>query len=76
MQLCVVHQIRNAAKFVSFKDRKEFCRDMRPIYSAPAGEAAEQALDEFSAKWGGRYPTSVASWKTTGLYLGRFLSSP
>jgi len=75
MQLCVVRQIRNATKFVSFKDRKEFCRDVRPIYSAPASEAAEQALDEFSAKWGDRYPTSAASWKNNWP-LGAWIERP
>jgi len=35
VQLCVVHQIRNVTKFVSYKDRKPFCADMRGIYAAP-----------------------------------------
>ena len=47
VQLCVVHQVRNATKFVSFKDRKPFCASMRPIYTAPTIEAAELALNQF-----------------------------
>jgi len=62
VQLCVVHQIRNATKFVSYKDRKSFCADMRPIYTAPTVEAAQLAFDRFADKWKGRYPMSVASW--------------
>ena len=52
VQLCVVHQIRNATKFVSFKDRKPFCADMRPIYTAPTSEAAALALQRFEQIWG------------------------
>jgi putative transposase len=62
VQLCVVHQIRNATKFVSYKDRKSFCADMRPIYTAPTVEAAQLAFDRFAEKWQDRYPMSVASW--------------
>lgn len=46
-QICVVHQIRNATKYVVWKDRKSFAKDMKPIYSAPTKEAAEAALKDF-----------------------------
>ncbi len=39
VQLRVVHQIRDATKFVSYKDRKAFCADMRPIYTAPTNRS-------------------------------------
>lgn len=76
VQLCVVHQIRNATKFVSFKDRKVFCADMRPIYTAPTIEAAELALQEFAAKWEARYPMSVASWRNNWGPLTTFFTYP
>lgn len=76
VQLCVVHQIRNATKFVSFKDRKAFCADMRPIYTAPTLEAAELALLEFDEKWGARYPMSIASWKNNWNRLTTFFKYP
>ena len=76
VQLCVVHQIRNATKFVSFKDRKAFCADMRPIYTAPTSEAAELALERFEAAWGGRYPMSVASWRNHWDGLTAFFKYP
>lgn len=76
VQLCVVHQIRNATKFVSYKDRKEFCADMRPIYTAPTIEGAELAFDAFSGKWGGRYPMSVASWSRNWADLTTFFKYP
>jgi transposase-like protein len=76
VQLCVVHQVRNATKFVSYKDRKAFCADMRLIYTAPSVAAAELALEEFAKKWGGRYPMSVASWRKNWARLTTFLKYP
>jgi transposase-like protein len=76
VQLCVVHQIRNATKFVSFKDRKAFCASMRPIYTAPNVEAAELALERFADSWGARYPMSVASWRTHWDGLTAFFKYP
>jgi putative transposase len=76
VQLCVVHQIRNATKFVSYKDRKPFCAAMRPIYTAPTVEAAALALDRFAEAWGARYPMSVASWRTHWDGLTAFFKYP
>lgn len=76
VQLCVVHQIRNATKFVSYKDRKSFCKSMRPIYTAPTIEAAELALHEFERTWGNRYPMSVASWRNHWDGLTTFFKYP
>lgn len=76
VQLCVVHQIRNATKFVSYKDRKPFCADMRHIYTAPTVEAAELALSELAAKWEPRYPMSIASWRNNWGLLTTFLKYP
>lgn len=49
-QICVVHQIRNACKYIVGKDRKEFSADMEHIYTAPTKQAAEQALNDFAGK--------------------------
>jgi putative transposase len=76
VQLCVVHQIRNATKFVSYKDRRTFCAGMRPIYTAPTIEAAELALQEFERAWGHHYPMSVASWRNHWDGLTTFLKYP
>ena len=76
VQLCVVHQVRNATKFVSYKDRRPFCAAMRPIYTAPNVEAAELALDRFEQAWGVRYPMSVASWRRNWDGLTAFFKYP
>jgi transposase-like protein len=76
VQLCVVHQIRNATKFVPYQDRKKFCADMRPIYTSPTIDAAELALLELEEKWGKKYPMSVASWKANWVLLTAFYKYP
>lgn len=76
VQLCVVHQIRSATRFVPWKDRKPFCADMRQIYTAPTLEAADVALDALEKTWGKRYPMAIASWRNHWQYLSTFFRYP
>ena len=62
-QRCIVHQVRNTMKYVSDKDRKPFCADLKTIYQAPTEEKALEALGQVTEKWGGKYPNSMKSWK-------------
>ena len=64
IQTCVVHLIRNTVKYVSYKDRKEICQDLKPIYKAPSLQAAENAMANFRDKWGPIYPGAVRLWET------------
>lgn len=76
VQLCIVHQIRNSTKFLAFKDRKAFCKDLKDIYGATTIEAAEQALRNVDEKWGNKYPASIASWKNNWERLTAFFRYP
>lgn len=75
-QICVVHQIRNACRFVPFKDKKEFAADMKEIYTAPNREAASMALDQLEAKWGKKYGYAIKSWRDNWTELTAFLDFP
>jgi len=75
-QICVVHQIRNSAKYVVWKDKKEFARDMKLIYTAPTREAAESALKDFDNKWHGKYAYAVKSWYKNWEELSLFFDFP
>jgi transposase-like protein len=55
VQKCIVHQVRTSTKYVNYKDRKEFCKDMKEIYTAPNEEAGLDALDRFEENWGNKY---------------------
>lgn len=62
-QRCIVHQVRNTMRYVSDKDRKPFCADLKTIYQAPTEEKALEALEHVTEKWGGKYPNSMKSWR-------------
>jgi transposase-like protein len=51
VQLCIVHMIRNSTRFVSYKDLKKVCADLKAVYSAPTEESGRNALEEFGKKW-------------------------
>lgn len=63
IQLCIVHMVRNALRYVPAKDMKAVARDLKSIYNAPTREAAEQTLDDFSEKWSSKYPNIEKSWR-------------
>ena len=62
VQLCIVHLVRNALNFVSFKDRKAVASDLKSVYQAATLQAAETALAEFADAWDDRYPMIAKSW--------------
>lgn len=75
-QICIVHQIRNACKYVVWKDRKAFISDMKNIYTAPNKQAAEQALNDFEQKWATKYGYAIKSWKDNWDELTVFFEFP
>lgn len=75
-QICVVHQIRNACKYVVWKDRKQFTADMKYIYNVPTKQAAELALNDFAQKWEAKYSYSIKSWRENWDELTVFFDFP
>src|SRR5690554_314891 len=75
-QICVVHQIRNACKYVAYKNRRAFSNDMKSIYNAPNEEAALMALKDLSNKWGKQYPYAIKGWENNWDNLTTFLEFP
>lgn len=61
-QRCIVHQIRTSLKFVSYKDYKEICADLKTVYTASTEEMAYENLVELEKKWGKQYPHAINSW--------------
>jgi putative transposase len=76
VQTCIVHMIRNSVRFVSYKDRKDVVRDLKPIYAAASREDAEAALGRFEDKWARRYPMIGASWRAAWERVVPFLDFP
>ena len=63
VQLCVVHLVRAALKYVSDKDSREVVKDLKAIYQAATAAEAERALERFAEKWDGKYPTITKQWR-------------
>ena len=62
IQQCIIHQIRNTTKFVSYKDIKKLMADLKLVYVAPTEETALQELELFGEKWAPKYPKIYQSW--------------
>ena len=75
-QVCVVHQIRNACRYVVWKDKKAFTSDMKQIYAAPTKEAARAALDDFAEAWESKYSYAIKSWRENWDELTAFFEFP
>lgn len=75
-QLCVVHQIRNSAKYVPWKDRKAFMADLKLVYGAINKDDAYDALEDFDKKWGAKYAYAIKSWKANWEELTAYFDFP
>jgi len=62
IQLCIVHQVRNSLKYVSYKHRKEVAKDLKKIYQSISEEEAKMELEAFAEKWDPQYPSISKSW--------------
>ena len=76
IQHCIVHMIRNSTKFVSYKDLKAVCKDLKEVYSAINAESGHEALQEFGKKWNVKYPMIQASWERNWNDLTEFFNYP
>jgi len=66
VQLCIVHLVRASLNYVNWKERKQVATELKTIYRAATVEEAEQALNEFAAKWERKYPRLRRSGSATG----------
>ena len=63
-QRCLVHQVRNTLRYVSYKDRKKFAADLRNIYKAATEVQGAEIRDQVAEKWNEKYPSAMRSWFT------------
>jgi len=64
IQRCIIHQIRNTLRYVNWRDKKEFMRDLKTIYQANTKEEARSNLESITKKWKGSYAIALRSWDT------------
>ena len=72
IQSCIVHQIRNSIKYISYKNKKEFMADLKTVYKADTEELALAQLDLLKEKWSCQYGSVIESWYSNWDKLSTF----
>lgn len=76
IQNCIIHQLRNSTKYVSYKDLKALMADLKKVYAAVDEAAALEALEVFSENWSKKYPKVVRSWYDNWPNLSTYFKYP
>ena len=75
-QNCIIHQLRNSSKYVSYKDLKALMADLKAVYAAVDEPAALDALDTFAEHWDKKYPKISQSWRDNWANLSTSFKFP
>lgn len=76
IQNCIIHQLRNSSKYVSYKDLKALMADLKAVYAAVDEPAAWDALDTFAEHWDKKYPKISQSWRDNWANLSTYFKFP
>lgn len=76
IQQCIIHQIRNTTRFVSYKDIKKLMADLKLVYAAVDESTALYELEQFDEKWSNKYPKIAQSWKNNWANLSTYFKYP
>lgn len=76
IQNCIIHQIRNSTRYVSYKDLKALVADLKAVYAAVDEPAALEALELFAQRWDKKYPKISASWQGNWPNLSTYFKFP
>ena len=76
IQNCIIHQLRNSIKYVSYKDIKALMADLKKVYTAVDEDAALNALDAFAEIWDSKYPRISKSWYDNWPNLSTYFKFP
>ena len=76
VQNCIIHQIRNSTRYVSYKDLKALMADLKAVYAAVDEIAALDALEVFAEHWDKKYPKIASSWRDNWAQFEYLLQVP
>lgn len=76
IQNCIIHQLRNSSKYVSYKDIKALMADLKAVYAAVDEASALDALDIFAETWDKKYPKISKSWRENWVNLSTYFKYP
>ena len=66
IQNCIIHQLRNSSKYVSYKDIKALMADLKAVYAAV----------NFADVWDKKYPKISKSWRDNWANLSTYFKYP
>lgn len=76
IQNCIIHQLRNSSKYVSYKDIKALMADLKAVYAAVDETSAIGALEAFAERWDKKYPKISRSWRENWANLSTYFKYP
>ena len=76
VQNCIIHQLRNSSRYVSYKDLKALMADLKAVYGAVDEQAALDALEVFAEHWDKKYPKISQSWRDNWANLSTYFKYP
>ena len=76
IQNCIIHQLRNSSKYVSYKNLKALMSDLKAVYAAVDEQAALDALETFAQNWDNKYPKIAKSWRENWANLSTYFKYP
>ena len=76
IQNCIIHQLRNSSKYVSYKDIKALMTDLKSVYAAVDETSALEALEVFAERWDKKYPSISRSWRENWPNLSTYFKFP
>lgn len=76
VQMCIIHQVRNSLRYVSWKDYKAVTADLKNIYRSATEDEALAELEKFGEKWDEKYPQISKSWENHWLNLRTIFDYP
>ena len=76
VQRCIIHQIRNSSRYLSYKDIKEFNADLKLVYTAVNEYDALQALSSIEDKCGDKYLLAIKSWRNNWDEIATYFKYP
>jgi putative transposase len=77
VQTCVVHLIRASLRYASYTDRKKLAAALKPVYTAPTADAAQDALLELAdTDLGRKHKAAIGVWERAWERFIPFLEFP
>jgi putative transposase len=71
--VCIVHLLRASFGYAARQHWDAIARALKPVYTAPTAEAAEDRFGEFAQAWGEKYPAIVRLWENSWAEFVPFL---